>query len=112
MLSQSVNFTKPNSTGFKYYKTLNKPIKVNKSHTIHDTNELVIKDVYIQPNIKEEFFVRTLYRFRPVCLKSPKNSKQMKQGSISLPTIKVDRPFSSDFKFKKINLLDKVLVLL
>ena len=57
MLSQSVNFTKPKTPANKYYKTPNRPIRINKSQTIADPKELVIKDYYLVPNIKEEYFV-------------------------------------------------------
>jgi hypothetical protein len=108
MLSQSVSFTKPKTPASKYYKTPNTAIKINKSQTIADPKELVIKDYYIVPNIKEEYFVRTLYRFKPVSLKSPK-CKKVKEAHF-LPIIKYSRPFSSDVKYIKINILDKVIL--
>ena len=109
MLSHSGNFTKPKLTASNL-NSLNKQIRINKSQTIQDPKELVIKDVYIEPHIKEESFVRTLYRFRPVCIKSPKSYKKRKIDSYTLPTIRTDRPFSGDVNFMKINFLDKVKI--
>jgi hypothetical protein len=110
MLSQSVSFSKTKTLPARYYKTPNRPMRINKCQTIADSKVLVIKDYYLEPNIKEEYFVRTLYRFKPVSLKSPKNNKMTKKSSFSLPTINLNRPFSSDIKYMKINIIDKVIL--
>jgi hypothetical protein len=96
----------------KYFKTPNRPIRIHKSQTIANTKELVIRDYYLEPEIKQEYFVRTLYRFKPVSLRSPKNKNTNKVRNFCLPDIKVTRPFSSEVKYIKINRVDKVFIIL